>query len=346
MRIKIVWALVILLSGLTLFSYAVAEEKATPPKDDSLCNATCKTMQSIFLEKNVVRINLPGVSQGTGTIISHESVAYILTSNHEIERVASNRVEITFESGEKSEVEVLGRDPAADLAILSAPALPRGVTPAKLGYGLAIAQQVYALGYPFGERRITFGYISAIETQIWLFAWTQTPLDPGNSGGPLFNERMEVVGVNTAVISREFSTSGAISLVIPVDYVKRLLPRLLRERIVRHGVAGIIFTDSARIPLSFFKKYGLKYSPGSREVVVMDIQAGSSTEEANIRKGDVILKWNDTPVMGARKLMEKIFFDHSPGDEVTLTVRRGEQTFKRSVRLMEYAPPKQEVEPQ
>ena len=348
---RVVGTLLLFLSWMTFIFYtatprlyiasASAEERVTSPKDDPLCNATCRTIRIVSAQRNVVHIESPGISQGTGTVIMHEGVAYVLTNNHVVEKALSGRAEVTFESGEKAEVEILGRDPAVDLAILSAPALPRGVTPAKLGDGIVIGQQVYALGYPFGERSITFGYINAVETWIWPFAWTQTPLDPGNSGGPLFNEKIEVVGVNTAVINRKVSTSGAISLVIPVDYVKRLIPRLLRERIVRRGAAGIRFMDPMRIPLQFFEKHGIRYSLGLREVVVTDVETRSPAEGANIREGDVILRWNDAPVTSARKLLEKIFFEHSPGDEITVTIRRGEQTFRRVLRLIEYTPPKQ-----
>ncbi len=340
MRIKTACALAMLWGGLVLFSYAAAEEKAVSPKDDPRCNEICKTMRVVSSQTNVVRINLPGIGIGTGTVISHESVAHILTNNHVVEKSISGRAEVTFESGEKTEVEILGRDPAIDLAILSAPVLPRGVVPARFGDGPKIGQQVSSLGYPLRERCVTYGYINAIETWTWPYVWTQTPLDPGNSGGPLFNEKIELVGVNTAVIDRRVSTSGAISLVIPIDYIRRLLPRLLRERIVRHGVAGIVFTDSERIPLSIFEKHGLKYSPGLREIMVVAVQPQSPAEAANLREGDVILKWNDISVTGARKLREKIFFDHSPGDEVTITIRRGEQTFRRTLRLIEYIPPK------
>lgn len=314
--------------------------------DDGLCNSVCKKMLEIKEQsQNVMLVYAPGSGgTGTGTVIATaEGDTHILTNNHVIEGSSSGRVWLIFESGKKAEVEIIGRDPAADLAILASSELPRGVVPVTFGGGLRVGQQVYALGYPFGVRSVTFGYINVTESsRIWPFVWTQTPLNPGNSGGPLFNEKREMVGVNTAVLPSNIAIGGGISLVLPIDYVKRLLGRLTRERIVRHGVVGFELDDSARIPPVFFEKRGLLYSPARDGIIVVNVSPGLPAAQANIREGDFILRWNGVLFRKARDLKAKIFFDHRPGDEVTVTVERDGQTFDRRIRLSEYVSPKEE----
>lgn len=317
--------------------------------EDPLCNPICVTMREIRERSpNVVLIKVPGSSgevtaSGTGTVVSPEGGTFIITNNHVVEGSASGRVWVIFEDGKKAEVEIVGRDPAADLALLISPELPRGVTPVRFGDRLRIGQQVYAFGYPFGEPSVTFGFINAVEPTItWPFVWMQAPLNPGNSGGPLFNEKREMVGVNTAVIPTNIAIGGGISLVMPIDYVERLLARLTRERVVRHGVAGLNLDDSVRLLPLFFEKHGVRYPPRQHGVAVTSVIPGSPADRANIRAGDIILKWNGAVFPSARRLREKIFFDHRPGDDVTVTIQRDGQIFERSMRLIEYSPPKRE----
>lgn len=314
--------------------------------DDELCNSVCKKMLEIKEQSQNVMLVYASGSGGTGTgtvIATAEGDTYILTNNHVIEGSLSGRAWLIFENGKKTEVEIIGRDPAADLAILASPELPRGVAPVTFGGGLRVGQQVYALGYPFGVRSVTFGYINVVESlRIWPFVWTQTPLNPGNSGGPLFNEKREVVGVNTAILPSNIAIGGGISLVLPIDYVKRILGRLTRERIVRHGVVGFELDDSSRVLPVFFEKRGLSYSSARDGIIVINVSPGLPAAQANIREGDLILRWNGVLFTKARDLKAKIFFDHRPGDEVTVTVERDGQTFDRRFRLSEYVSPKEE----
>lgn len=339
MRVRAVFVLTVFLGNFFLVPVVFTAA------DEPLCNAVCRTMRKIHEESpNVVFINVSvsNSAVGTGTIISVEDGTYILTNNHVIEGSVSGRVWVIFESGNKAEVEIAGRDTLADLALLKAPELPRGVIPVKFGDSPKIGQQVYVLGYPFGVRSITFGYINALDVEItWPFIWMQAPLNPGNSGGPLFNEERQMVGVNTAVIPSNIAVGGGIGLVMPIDYVKRLLGRLVRERVVRHGIPGFNFRDSTRLLPLFFEQHGLVYRSEQRRILVVSVQPGSFAAQTNIRVGDTILKWNGVVFANARSLREKIFFDHRPGDEVRVMIQRGEQTFERTLRLSELASPKQ-----
>lgn len=310
--------------------------------DEPICNVVCSKMQKIYKESpNVVLISVPGadnnIAYGTGTIASVGDGTYILTNNHVVEGSLSGRVWVTFESGKRVEVEIVGRDLLADLALLAVPEVPRGVVPVQFGDNPQIGQQVYVLGYPFGVRSITFGYINAFDAEItWPFIWMQAPLNPGNSGGPLFNEERQMIGVNTAIIPSNVAIGGGIGLVMPIEYVKRLLSRLVRERVVRHGTPGFKFSDSARLLPQFFEQHGFVYRPERRGILVISVQPGFLAAQANILVGDIILKWNGIAFANARSLREKIFFDHRPGDYVRIIFQRGAQTFERTIRLGEY----------
>ena len=310
-----------------------------------VCDAVCNkireiTNESPFVvavhsERDVKAGGHPskGSGIGTGIVISLEGgTAGILTNNHVIDEPLASRIWVSFfPRGFMQPVTIIGRDPAADLALLSAPQLPANVRSAILAARLELGQQVYGLGYPFGVRRPSFGYVNTKESHTWLYAWTQAPANPGDSGGPLFNARHEVVGVNTAIIPGATTT-----FVIPIEYVHKILPRLMREGIVRHADAGFFFGNASRISPAFFERLGLKYPPEEDWVMVYRVEPGSSAAHAGIAEGDVILQLNGEPVKSARDLDMKTFFDHRPGESAVFTMRRGTQEFERRVVLTEY----------
>lgn len=312
---------------------------------NEVCNSTCMKIREIVAESPFVVMVYAekGVDQkqkskrldaiGSGIVKKLEGGTMgILTNNHVISEPIASRIWVSFyQKGFMQEVVIIGRDPAADLALLSSPELPLGVTPATFAKRLELGQQVYALGYPFGVRRPTFGYVNTLESVSWLYAWTQAPVNPGNSGGPVFNESHEVVGINTAIIQGATTT-----FVLPVEHVNRILPRLSREGIVRHAGAGFVFSNASHIPPFFFEELGLKYPPAEDSVMVYEVESGSQAGRAGIRKGDIILKFNGAAVRSAKDLDMKMFFDHHPDETAVFTTKRGTQEFERGVLLVEY----------
>lgn len=316
-----------------------------------VCNSTCMKMRQIADESPfVVAIHTlrvaaegspPGSTSalGTGIVIPLEGgVIGILTNNHVIDNPFASRIWVAFHKhGFMREVRIIGRNPAADLALLSAPELPFGVQPAILAKRLELGQQVYALGYAFGTRQPSFGYVNTKASPFsWLYAWTQAPIHPGSSGGPIFNEKHEVVGINTAIIS-----GTTTSFVLPIEYVHRILPRLMREGIVRHGHLGVMVANASHLIPVLFEEQGLKYPPEKDWVMVYDVKPDSSAARAGIKKGDTLLAFNGTPVTNALSLDMNVFFDHHPDESVVLTTRRGIQEFQRTIKLTEYAPLKE-----
>lgn len=333
------------LSFLFFIPSALAVEDAPKAADAETCNATCKKIQEIanqspYVVAVIAHKESGGSGMGTGILIKEGGSLYILTNNHVIDRPLASKIWISFHKrGFMQEVFIAGRDPALDLVLLTAPALPLGgVQPAILGDSLKVGEQAYALGYPFGVRSVTFGFVNVLESDSWLHAWTQVPLNPGSSGGPLFNEKHEVVGINTAVLNPTLP-GAAISFVIPIEHVRRALPRLMRERLVRRGEAGFAFRNASDIPPIFFEQHGINYPPPRDDIVVVKVLPGSSADRAGIRNGDVIVKFNGQTPKSAKDLDMKIFFDHRPEQEVLFTIQRGSQLFEKRVVLSEYSPP-------
>lgn len=269
-------------------------------------------------------------SSGSGIIVREESQTYILTNNHVV--AGALEVWVAFRDREfRQHASVVGRDPAIDLALLSVPELPPGIGESTFGGPAKIGEPVYALGYPFGSRAVTCGYVTSLRSVSWFHLWTQAPVNPGNSGGPSFNSQHEVVGINVAII---FGATTA--FVLPIEYVKRVLPHLIREHEVRHGSAGFMFDNASRVHPYFFRKNDWPYPPAKDGIVVFDVPDGSSAAKAGIQRGDIILKFNGFPVRNARDLIMKIFFDNRSGEEVVFTTQRGAQVFERRVALEEY----------
>ncbi|MDO8591149.1 MAG: trypsin-like peptidase domain-containing protein [bacterium] len=289
-------------------------------------------MRQIFGQKNVVRVIALGKDLGNGSgVVLKEG---ILTNNHVIEGALKIYVEFHGVSG-YHEITIIGRDPAADLALLTAPLLPEGITPVTLGDTLQIGDRVYTMGYPLGVRSVTVGNVNATESESWLYAITQAPLAPGNSGGPLLNGQGKMAGVNTAIAS---IPGVLISFALPAEYVKSVLPRLTRERVVRHGAAGFVFYDATRILPVFLERMGLSYPP-YEGVMVIVVPPSSPPDRAGIRPGDYIIKFNGIPMKSARDLEKRIFFDHRPDEEVELELKRGGQVFIKKFVLSEYISP-------
>lgn len=331
---KFIFTTVAILNLCLLF---FTNQYAAAVDDNSLCNATCINMKHIFEQSSFTVLiyvrNDKGFALGTGTIVVSDKTKYVLTNNHVVKNAL--RIWMSFYNhGFMYELSVVGRDPASDLALLSVPLLPQEIGVAKFGKTPEIGEEIYALGYPFGIKSVTVGNINALESISWLYLLMQAPINPGNSGGPLFNNTKEIVGINTAMIS-----GANMNFVLPVDYIKMILPRLTREKIVRHGSTDFNFRNASHIPPVFFIENDMPYPPEKDGVMVVNVNPNSSSYASGIRNGDLILKFEGFVVKDARELDKKIFFEYYPDSEVVFTTQRGPQIFDRRVKLVEYLSP-------
>ena len=321
MRIRIALGLVFVLCLLPIL-HTEAQE---------LCDSVCNTMGTISRESPyVVQIFALGTGQqttGTATLISFQNLRAFLTNYH----VVANALRIWISYGSIFlEVTPLGKDPLIDVALLSVPVeLPLDMPTTKFAESLIHGQQVYALGYPAGEQSITMGRINGMETKSWRFALTQAPLNPGNSGGPVFNENHEMVGLSTANETGTF----AMGLIVPTQYIEKVLPRLFEEKLVKHGSPGFSFGDTSKQLPPFFEQQGLNYPPRRHGIMVVGLNPESPAAQADIKVGDIILSIDDVPVPDARSLEKNLFFEHRPGDTVQFGIERNSETLSRTIRL-------------
>ena len=244
----------------------------------------------------------PNEGLGTGFVI--EPSGLIVTNSHVVEHASKIRV-VVEDTGYPEEyvAEVVGRDPATDLALIRIDAgRPLPVLPLGDSDEVQIADWVVAIGNPFGlAQSVTFGIVSQINrTDItpqgregyFDFIQTDASINPGNSGGPLLNLRGEVVAVNNAI-----NASGqGIGFAVPINMAKAVIPQLAERGEVKRAWIGLSIED---VGVDLAKSMGLKRPQG---VVVSELAEGGPAARAGIRVGDVIVSWDGKPVRGAHRL--------------------------------------------
>jgi len=234
---------------------------------------------------------------GSGFIISSDGL--ILTNNHVVEK--ATEIKIKLLSGREYDAKLVGRDPKTDLALIQVKPDQHFPKPEVLGDSdaMRVGDWVMAVGNPFGlGNTVTTGIISAKSRVLGAgpyddFLQTDAAINPGNSGGPLFNMQGQVIGINTAIIAQ----GQGIGFAIPINIAKNLLPQLKTGKIVR-GWLGIMIQD---ITPELAKSFGLKSSKG---VIIADVVKGSPADQATLRRGDVILRFNGKEIENAHMLSQ------------------------------------------
>lgn len=271
-----------------------------------------------------------GQSLGSGFIISADG--YIVTTHHVIGHAKQITVRLTQPRREEYTAKVIGVDDLTDLALIkiSAPgSLP--VIPLGSSVDLRIGDWLIAIGNPFGlDQTVTAGIVSGKGRVIGAgpyddFIQTDASINPGNSGGPLLNARGEVVGVNSTILSRAGADIG-IGFAIPIDLVKSVMAELKTKGKVTRGWLGVTL-QPVTPDLAFFFK--LKEAGG---VLIAEVSKGGPAELAGIRRGDVIVSVNRTPILEFNQL-PAIVARIPAGDRAEIVVVRDarERTFTVTV---------------
>src|SRR3954471_23405488 len=227
-------------------------------------------------------------SLGSGVVVSTEG--HIITNNHVVDQV--DEIEVQLSDGRTKKARLVGADALVDLAVLKID--EANVKPLKFGDSDAVqaGDFVLAIGNPFGfEETVTDGIISSKGRANRVDGFgdllqTNAAINPGNSGGPLINLQGEIVGINTAIISRSGTSSG-IGFAIPSNSVKTALESLLKNGRIIRGYLGI----QTRNPLQ-----GPQPDQNENGVLVEDVVPNSPAAEAKIQPGDVIRKFDGRDV--------------------------------------------------
>jgi serine protease Do len=234
-----------------------------------------------------------------------------------------------LKDGKEYDAEVVGRDPKTDIALVKAKGLP-GFHTIKLGDSdaLKVGEWVVAIGSPFGlEHTVTAGIVSAKGRVIGSgpyddFIQTDASINPGNSGGPLVNMKGEVVGINTAIVSRSGGNVG-IGFAIPANLARGIIEQLQTSGSVTRGWLGVSIQD---LTPELADYYGLKDRKGA---LVGEVFEGDPADKAGIKAKDVIIEVDGKKVEDSREL-SRIVAEVPVGKKVTIKVlRKGkERTFR------------------
>jgi serine protease Do len=242
-----------------------------------------------------------GISQGSGFFISADG--YLVTNNHVIDK--SSEVEVLMDDGRTLPAKIVGTDPKTDLALLKveeggpfkyvelSPEVPR------------VGDWVLAVGNPFGlGGTVTAGIVSARARDIGAgpyddFLQIDAPVNRGNSGGPTFNQKGQVVGVNTAIASPSGGNVG-IAFAIPSETVRNVVAQLREKGTVERGYLGVQIQPVTK---DIAASVGLDKSEGA---IVARVEDGGPAATAGIRTGDVIVSVNGKPVKDARDLSRMV----------------------------------------
>lgn len=259
-----------------------------------------------------------GSSSGSGVIYTSEG--YIITNNHVIEK--SDKIEVIHEK-RTYQAKVIGTDPSTDLALLKIEG--KDLPAIKIGNSkdLKIGEWVLAVGNPFNlTSTVTAGIVSAkardiniVNSQFPLESFIQTDaaINPGNSGGALVNTRGELVGINTAILSRTGSYTGY-GFAVPVDIVSKVVKDLIKYGEVQKGFFG---AEVAEINTATAQQLKLSDLSG---VLITYIQKDGGADKIGLKKGDIILKLNDQEVNSKSGFDEYLSY-FNPGDKIKVTYK-------------------------
>ena len=242
-------------------------------------------------------------SAGSGVIVDAEN-GYILTNHHVVS--GADKIQISLINENTLDAEIIGSDPATDIAVLKVES--ENLTDIEIGDSnqVEVGDFVIAIGNPFGlGNTVTSGIVSALgRTGISTsgyedFIQTDASINPGNSGGALVNMQGELVGINSAIISRSGGNVG-IGFAVPSEIAQSIMSQLLDFGEIRRGLLGVsiqtIDQESAEI-LGFDSESG---------AMITAIEPGSAAEEAGLRVEDIIIRVNDERISNARDLQNAI----------------------------------------
>jgi serine protease Do len=255
-------------------------------------------------------------SLGSGFIISADG--YVLTNAHVVE--AADEITVKLTDKRELKAKVIGSDRRTDIALLKIDA--NGLPFVRFGNPerLRVGEWVVAIGSPFGfENTVTAGIVSAKgrslpQENFVPFIQTDVAVNPGNSGGPLFNLRGEVVGINSAIYSRTGGFMG-LSFAIPIDVANDIVQQLKSVGRVIRGRIGVVIQPLTK---ELADSFGLQKPQGA---LVSSVEKGGPAEKAGVEAGDVILRF-DGKVVNASEDLPRIVGSTKPGNRVSMQVWR------------------------
>ena len=303
---------------------------------DSVVNIAVTTLSYDFFMN-------PVPQEGTGSGFVYDDQGHIVTNWHVIQD--ADEIQVAFADGTTLEAEMVGSNPANDLAVIKVEPDGHDLTPVTLGGSdnLRVGQFVVAIGNPFGlEQTVTFGVISSLGRTIQSpeggrfigeAIQTDAAINPGNSGGPLLNLAGELIGVNAQIVSPSRANAG-IGFAIPVNTVKRVVPELIQTGDYAHPWMGISFLDLNRWSTILQRA---EVEVPDNGVLILEVVPNSPADDAGLQGGDrvavvgntrvpvggdVITAINGEPIRGWSDLNIYLELETRVGETIDMTVLR------------------------
>ena len=313
----------------------------SPSITSSVIQSSMSSVVGIYL--SATTINYTGASEeedlgsGSGVIITSDG--YIVTNNHVVE--GGQNIRVCLQDGSEYEATLIGTDSYSDLAVIKIDAT--GLPAATLGTSsnMTVGDPVFAIGNPLGvlSSSVSQGIISGLDRTInvdghnMTLMQTDAAVNPGNSGGGLFNANGELIGIVNAK-SYGLDVEG-IGFAIPMDTAKPIIMDLIDLGYVTgRPYLGISMQDVAlRFGSGYssnpFFSFGGNYVTG---VQVVAVEEGSPAQNAGLQVNDVIVGLDDQEITGTSQL-SALLYEYKVGDTVTISVLRGNETQQLSVTL-------------
>lgn len=346
--LNIIWKvllIVLLVISIFLLSQVVVMKKMTDNQTQTTNNQENKvvtinsedsTFENAVAEKaldSVVGITTTGTRQnmifntdetvqgvGSGVIVSEDG--YILTNSHVVQDGNANQIEVLLTNGDRGKAELLWNDSTLDLAVIKVQM--NNLKPVEMGNSeeVKIGDKAIAIGNPLGldlQSTLTSGYISGMNRTISVqggvemdgLMQTDAAINSGNSGGGLFNEKGELIGINTAK-----ANADGIGFAIPVNVAKSVVDNIIKGGTYEGVVLGIRGIDAK----TFQQATGQKLAT-DEGIFVSETVKGSSSEKAGIRANDIITEINGNEIATMSQLKQELL-KVRPGESGTITVNR------------------------
>ena len=306
---------------------------------EAVREAVIAKVRPAVVEVNVTTSN--GGAIGSGVII--DGRGYIVTNNHVVDGAQS--LEVVLFDGTHMTAQVVGTDPADDLAVIKVTPPKNGLTTLKLGDSsqLKVGEDVLAVGNPLGiTQTVTNGIISALDRSVSEgqggatipdAIQTDAPINPGNSGGALVDLQGNLIGIPTlTAIDPEFNTpASGVGFAIPSNRVAFIVPQIIQTGQVTHTGRAVLGVEITDVSASVAAQDNLSVDYGA---LIVSVVQGGPAANAGLQAGDVIVQINSTPVNDTQSLGDALT-THNPGETVAVHIYRGSQQLIVNVQLGE-----------
>jgi len=272
----------------------------------------------------------PIVGQASGFLIS--SNGQILTNSHVVKD--AGEIIVVLNDGREFQGKVIGQDPNTDIAVVKIDAKDLPYLTFADSDKLEVGQWAIAIGNPLGlQASFTVGVVSATGrnnldlTHIEDFIQTDAAINRGNSGGPLLNIESQVIGMNTAIVTN-MATGGymGIGFAIPSNLLDHIMQEIVSTGKVTRGYLGVVLQQ---MDMSLAKAFNLDKAEGA---LIAEIAKNSPAEKSGLKQGDIVLKYNNQPVINIASLRNAVAL-MKPGSSVNLLILREGKTTNVSVEV-------------